>query len=522
MVIPIGDENPRSTTPVVSWTFAALIAVTYPMFAAAGFVPSGPVGFFLSPVLAPDPVTVVWSILALMIFADNVEDRLGPLFHACLLTGAGWIAAAARAIAWSPGGHSWFGRGGLDMPYSGAAAAATAAAIAYAIIFPLHQIKFFHVFNGRRRHRGLFSLVDNRPPVSDTFFVSASVGIFLWGLGILLGAFASPHTPAEMLSLFLATAAGLGAGTYVRATQPHASLPSEIEPAAPVLPSPPAAGRGMEQRWVSPKPMRAPEPFKPRGWSVLRETDELYDVGRLGRVTAKFTGEPVADATRRIRQTRGVVARGLTGERARQLAAAVTAEGLPAFAIDEEATGGLPEAQFTTSCACGPGGIEFEFEGRPKVSISWGDVSMIAAARIDEEDEVTNLVEGPETAAPAVTTRRRITQTTLIDVITHRPPARLRVARQEAGFLGGADASSGGFRQFAASVLKHRGATPVNKGLSVIAGRGSWGYLAFPLPASYEEYLWWLLQVIRHRAGVAAAPAASRAGEGAPPATWLE
>jgi hypothetical protein len=174
------------------------------------------------------------------------------------------------------------------------------------------------------------------------------------------------------------------------------------------------------------------------------------------------------------------------------------------------------------SAGAGPPGFEFEFEGR-KAALAWGEVAVVAAARVVEEDEQATVVDArPDAPVPPQTlVTRRVTQTTLIDVVTHRPARRFRIARQEATAGGAGDLSSAGFRGFAASVLKHRGAAPLNKGLSVIAGRGAWGYLSFPSHAAYEEYLWWLLHVIRRRSGAAAGPKPPAPGP-ASRASWLE
>lgn len=538
MVLPIGDENPRSRQPWVSWTFAALTAASYLFFVVGRTPPSGALGFFLSPVLAPDVVTVVWCVLALLIFADNVEDRLGPLFHACLLMGSGWIGAAIRAADTS-GAQPLLGRVVIPLPFAGAAAAAATAAVAYSVLFPLHQIKFWHIFTPRRRHRGLLALMDSyeSSPVSDTFYVTSPVGILLWGLGVLAGAFLGLRTGGELAALLWGAVAGAGAGFALRVKAGPSALPQELEappafPSVPAWAAPPTEGIASmgpltsaqtpspaSYSYVAPKPLQAPPPFATGGCAVLRETDELYDVGQLGRIAAKYMGIPVADATRRIRQTRGVLARNLDRDRAVEMAKAVTAAGVPAFAVSEEKTGGLPEALMAGSCGCNSKGMEFELGDGRKAFVAWNEVAVIAAARVDEKDQALSLFDldpsGPK--SPAVLTHERLTQTTLIDVVTNGKSMRFRVARQEAVQGGAGDISSAGFREFAASCLKNRGAAPVNKGLSVIAKRGSWGYLAFDNPASYEEYLWWLLQVIRRRS----APAAEQR-PGAAGASYLE
>jgi hypothetical protein len=216
-----------------------------------------------------------------------------------------------------------------------------------------------------------------------------------------------------------------------------------------------------------------------------------------------------------------VLARGLAREKAEGLAAALRAEGLASFAVDEAATGGLPEPRFAGRCACGGDHVEFELQGGEKVAVAWGDLAVIAGAHFSETDEQVRIHDDPGWEAPATlstVTRTRVTQTTIVDVVTARPFGRFRIARQEAAMPGAGDLSSSGFRELARALLERRGPAPVNRGLSVIAGRGSWGYLAFTSQEAYEEYLWWLLQVIRRRSAPAPVPSAAPA----PQVSWLE
>ncbi|NUN51107.1 MAG: hypothetical protein HUU15_20065, partial [Candidatus Brocadiae bacterium] len=289
-------------------------------------------------------------------------------------------------------------------------------------------------------------------------------------------------------------------------TQGTIEIPSPAAPGASPFPAPSP---------LPEKALPAPEVFELSGWAVLRESDELHDVGLLGRIAARFMGVPVADATRRIRQTRGVIARGLAEDAARTLAAELSGNGVPAFAVDERASGGLPELAYVRSCTCGPEGLQFETPEGVKGTCPWRQILVIAAARLDEEDEFlvnTGEIENPFSGFGSMpSTSRRVTHTTVIDAVVAHPPARIRIA--------GRDASAAGLRPFAASILDARGSTPVNKGLSVIAGRGSWGYLAFSSPRAFEEHLWWLTQVIRRRS---APRAAEPPAPGGGVAGWLE
>jgi membrane associated rhomboid family serine protease len=520
MVIPIGDENPRSTTPVVTWTAAALCALGYAGSSMAEGAPAGGLGFLVSPFVATDPLSLAWVILALLIFGDNVEERLGRIPCGAFLIVAGWVGTTARAFGPPVEPMARTGRLLLSAPHAGAAATAVAVAIAYAVIFPLHQIRFFHVFT---RRRSLLGQLFDEPARNNEFHVSAPIGFLLWGLGILGGAMLGPRTAADIGALLAGAVVGVVAAAGARFFAAASGGVAELEPVPPAVPMRRSAAEVQVQKWVlSPKPLRAPDPFSVSGWAVLRESEELFDVGRLGRVVARFTGEIVADATRRIRHTRGVLARGMDRAKAEGLAAALRGEGLASFALDEAATGGLPEPRFAGRCACGGDHVEFELQGGEKVAVAWTDVAVISGAHFNESDDQIEIADDNPwnlRQATAAVTRTRITQTTVIDVVTARPFGRFRIARQEATTPGAGDLSSSGFRELACALLERRGAAPVNRGLSVIAGRGSWGYLAFTAQGAYEEYLWWLLQVIRRRA---VAPPSMAAPTAAPQVSWLE
>jgi hypothetical protein len=58
--------------------------------------------------------------------------------------------------------------------------------------------------------------------------------------------------------------------------------------------------------------------------------------------------------------------------------------------------------------------------------------------------------------------------------------------------------------------VEHRGAVPINTGVKVLHGGGRWGYLKFVSERDFDDYCWWLVQLLAVRRTQAR------------PSSWLE
>ena len=146
MFLPLRDENPTRSTPLVTWTLMAINVVVFlfevvigdealhGVFGAFGVVPAEllaqPVGrsytLISSMFLHGGWMHLIGNMWFLYIFGDNVEDRLGkPLFVLFYL--AAGIGAAALQVAVQPAS---------TIPTIGASGAIAGVLGAYAIVYP--------------------------------------------------------------------------------------------------------------------------------------------------------------------------------------------------------------------------------------------------------------------------------------------------------------------------------------------------------------------------------------------------
>ena len=146
-MIPLRDNNPRRTVPVVTWTLIALNLLAFAWELSLGsnlqsalaeraFIPArywlpGNWGFDLATIvismfLHGGLLHVGSNMLYLWIFGDNVEDRLGHFRYLVFYLLCGFLATLAHAI-FSPASR---------LPSIGASGAIAGVLGAYMILYP--------------------------------------------------------------------------------------------------------------------------------------------------------------------------------------------------------------------------------------------------------------------------------------------------------------------------------------------------------------------------------------------------
>jgi membrane associated rhomboid family serine protease len=146
-MIPLRDDNPRRTVPVVNYLLVALNVLAFlwelslgPRLQDALFqIAFIPARFWLPGNFVPDILTVVISMflhggllhigsnmLYLWIFGDNIEDRLGHFKYLIFYLLCGFLATYAHAF-FSPGSR---------IPAIGASGAIAGVLGAYLILYP--------------------------------------------------------------------------------------------------------------------------------------------------------------------------------------------------------------------------------------------------------------------------------------------------------------------------------------------------------------------------------------------------
>ncbi len=165
MFLPLRDENPTRSTPVLTWALIGINAAVFlfevvigdealhGVFRGFGVVPAEllahPVGrsytLLTSMFLHGGWMHLIGNMWFLYIFGDNVEDRLGkPLFLLFYL--AAGVGAAALQVAVMPGS---------TVPTIGASGAIAGVLGAYAVVYPGARVltlvwlfifvRFFHI-----------------------------------------------------------------------------------------------------------------------------------------------------------------------------------------------------------------------------------------------------------------------------------------------------------------------------------------------------------------------------------------
>jgi len=144
-MIPIGDESPRKSTPVVTYTLVGVNVFVFALTAWGGrgdiegvaakwgFVPADFrfVTLITSIFLHADIFHLAGNMLYLWIFGDNVEDVLGRAKYVAFYLGMG-IAAALGHYAASPDSAK---------PLVGASGAISGVLGAYVLLFPRNRIR---------------------------------------------------------------------------------------------------------------------------------------------------------------------------------------------------------------------------------------------------------------------------------------------------------------------------------------------------------------------------------------------
>jgi membrane associated rhomboid family serine protease len=457
MFLPIGDENPRERTPYVNFTLLAANIAVFLLFCfpepRERVVEIGalyPAKFewhalFTSMFLHANIAHLIGNMLFLWIFGDNVEDRLGHVgylfFYAICGVSADFLHIAATN---EPG-----------IPMLGASGAISGVVGAYAVFFPRHQVKmllwwFLYVQVIR---------------IAAVWWIGIwfAEQIFFSQLGFGGVAYYA-HIGGFLAGLAIAGAARLARSSL----SPSRRVPVEFVGAARRRPS-----RTPFLTVEDDPGIQYIDPTEDR-YAVLRLSDELHHVGAIAERTTEITREPLRDVARRLEATRGVIARGLPRRQAELIQRGLHPLGIPAALIVDTRANFPPSAAYADA-------------------VSWDDRTI----RFRREADVTAV---PWTA-PFLYVGARIGRRAFADVFVNRRGA-FRVP--ETGTLTAVDARRrrempADLAGFAKAVLERSRGAAANEGIRVLAHRGAWGWLAFRDPGDYDDYLFWIYNLILSR-----------------------
>ncbi|MBI4612270.1 MAG: rhomboid family intramembrane serine protease [Planctomycetes bacterium] len=623
MLLPIGDDNPRTRTPYVHYTIMGLnvLVQLWLMFQPAesiqetyltlGLVPdrispSTLYMFITSMFLHGGILHLAGNMLFLWIVGDNVEDKLGHAGYLAFYLAAGVLADVLHIATTSDPG----------MPLIGASGAVSGVLGAYLVFFPRNDIKillvwlpFVRVFRVRAgwaigfwfAEQILYWLVTEASGATSVAY-GAHVGGFVLGVAVALVLSRTGILPAEVFHSPLDTTGHPNRARAVAKIAPPPVQPAEVEPRirqalaageferssdlylalrftpgghvlSPEVqlgvadglsrlglhrfaveayrayvdryPQGEGASRALvalarihgrdladydtalayvrrakksglagedrkaleelEQSVTSHLGRVAPEGEEPQALaSVIRKTDEKVFPGRLGRIIQEFTGEPISDVTRRFTRGRGLVASGLSGAKAADLARRLAAAGLPVLVVDEDRMVGLPDFRRAVALDLGPERLFFRFENGETIEKPWTDVFMIVGAWIEESVEAAYSRPGREMVVgtrggiymsnydPGKLLRPKASRLhAVLDFLAFSPWSRIRLRGVEFSFQG----RPVNLRRMAWLLLRHGKRVAMNEGIYVMADRGNVADYTFARPDHLDEYERWLLQL---------------------------
>jgi membrane associated rhomboid family serine protease len=467
MFLPIGDENPRERTPYVNYALlgANILAFLLFCFPHVGYhentllryamIPADlkPHTLFTSMFLHAGFMHLAGNMLFLWIFGDNVEDRLGHLGYLAFYLGCG-LAADGLHIASNPDS---------PIPTIGASGAISGVVGAYAVFFPRHKVKLLVLF---------FLFI-------QIFRISAVWWVGLWFFWqVFLGILQSSDGGVAHWAHVGGFLAGAGIAALVRfglsTLKPAVKVPSEIRN--------PSRTRAVRRPFIT---LEEPQdvvflPGTDDRYVLLRLTDELHHVSRIASIAAGATGETPREVARRLEATRGLIARGLTRTDAERVQRDLHVRGLPAALILDVPANRPPEPALVQSGGWDDRFIRFTSEGEP-FTLAWTSPFLYIGARLKGREFIDIFVNRGSAF--------RITEETSLTAVDPR-------RRTE---------SDAGLADLARAIIDRRSGAALNDGIRVLAKHGAWGWLSFRSPRDYEDYLFWvynliLSQVPLHRA----------------------
>jgi membrane associated rhomboid family serine protease len=457
MFIPIGDENPSERTPYVNYGLIVANVLAFLLFCLGPLDDPGFIRWTIVPADLHWPTLftslflhagwmhLIGNMVFLWIFGDNVEDKLGHFGYLIFYLVCGLGADAAHILS-NP-----------DSPLStlGASGAISGVMGAYIIYFPRHHVKTFIWL-------GIF--------YADVVRIPAFVWIGIWvAQQVLLNAVDRGAGGVAYLAHIGGFVAGAAIAAVTRALADH--WPSSSRPMDRQDTRDPGA-----RRLFSTVEADSGIDYLDQGedrYAVMRLVDDPRHVGPIIRVVGSVTGETPFDVTHRLETTRGMVVREVPREVALRIQSELHTLGIPSAIILHNRSNFPPERT--------------EAQGA-----SWDNRVM----RIRTADQIVVVPWN----APFLYVAGRTQGRAFIDVFLNRRSA-FRIDDARSVPLTAVDPAtrtevSSDLVGFARAIRQRPGSAAANEGISVVAEGGDWRWLDFRERSDYDDYLFWLYNLV--------------------------
>jgi len=458
MFIPIGDDNPTERTPFVNYALIGVNIAVFLLFNLGPLRPDGAIGWAMIPsdlhwttlftnlFLHAGWMHLIGNMWFLWIFGDNVEDRLGHLGYLVFYFVAGLAADAAHILTTtSP-----------DVPTLGASGAISGVMGAYAVFYPREVVRTLIWF---------WTITVVRVP--------AYIWIGLW------------FVQQVLLNLMTRGGSGVAYFAHIGGFVAGAAIAGAVRGIGKTWPAPdpgqpsPVPSEGGHQRPFLPVPDEPDiEWLDDPGdsYSVLRLDEDPSVIGQIADIVRSVTGESAADVRQRVQTTRGMIARRIPREAAESIQRELQARGIPSAKILHNRAN-LPPT---------PSPVE---------GVSWDARNL----RFRSGDRIVQI----PWAAPFLWVGARSEGQVFIDVFVNRKTA-FRVLDLRSTLLTEVDSSgrsevSRTISEFARAALRSAAGVDLNEGLRIAAEQSAWGRLDFPQNSDYDDYIFWLYNLILAR-----------------------
>ena len=253
--------------------------------------------------------------------------------------------------------------------------------------------------------------------------------------------------------------------------------------------------------------------------AVLAADARCVSMPEVGRIVARAVARPLPDVTREMRDSRGILARGLGPAKARDLVTELEGVGARVFALDEEHFIEQPPVRRMRGAVFDEVGFRCEaytWDATETLAASWERVFLVAGGRLEivevfevEKDKsgrrmfwrMSSMAEEIDRHVPKLESRTRYES--VLDLVLYDPWERLRLDENVAALA--LAAAPEDFRltiqQAAASLYTIRHNAPLNPGVEYLATQApadAWGPLTFSSKQEFDAYTLWLIQLTRY------------------------
>ncbi|HEX7900722.1 MAG TPA: rhomboid family intramembrane serine protease [Planctomycetota bacterium] len=444
MFLPIGDENPREKTPYVNY---AILAANIAVFLFIQLPsPDGAIRWAMRPA-SLEPVTLFTS----MFLHAGLLHLAGNMLFLWICGDnvedrLGHVGYALFYLAWGLAAAfaHVFTTTRPEIPTLGASGAISGVLAAYVVFFPRHRIKML---------LWLWIYV-------DTVLIPAWAWIGFWfaeqiflssrgmGGGVAYGA----HIGGFVAGLAVALPARL----LMASRRPDAPLPEGVLRSSRDFEGPLLTLDDPDIAYLDDPGERC---------AVLFVGDDLHAVRQVATAVAAATGESPGAVARRLEATRGVVARRVSRTQAERVQRDLRRMSLPTAIVPDTDATSPPAPVRVEGAGWDEEALRLRAGGR-EYTIPWSSPFLYVGAR----------VEGAY----------------LLDVFVDRHTAFRFEGKPGA---------------VARAVLENRRGAVLNEGVRVLAHWGGWGWLSFRTRADYDDYVFWLYNLVLSRVPIHRGPA---------------